>query len=108
MGAFLLETKERSDYGFYNPAPFLFMYYVYVIKSLKTKELYFGRTENLKGRLSEHNNGRVASTQAHRPWEYVYIEGYKSKKDATIRESQLKQYGNARTYVKKRLANSLT
>ena len=35
------------------------------------------------------------------------IEGYKDKQDATIREYKLKQYGNARTYIKKRLKHSI-
>ena len=84
------------------------MYHVYVLQSLKNGQLYFGRTENLEERLSEHNNGNVSSTKQHKPWEYVYVESYKAKKDAAARELQLKQYGNARTYVKKRLRFSIT
>ncbi|MDP1710535.1 MAG: GIY-YIG nuclease family protein [candidate division WWE3 bacterium] len=34
-------------------------YYVYVLESLKTKELYIGYSTDLKKRLAEHNRGRV-------------------------------------------------
>jgi putative endonuclease len=84
------------------------MYHVYVIKSLRKGVLYFGRTENLGERLASHNSGKVTATRFGRPWEYVYVESFKSKQDAVDRELQLKQYGNARTYVKKRLKHSLS
>ena len=83
------------------------MYYVYIIRSISKKVLYFGQTCDLDKRLSEHNSNLNFSTKNKGPWEYVYIEGYKVKKDALIREKKLKNYGNARTYVKKRIANSL-
>jgi hypothetical protein len=42
------------------------------------------------------------------PWRYVYIEGYRVKRDAMLREKKLKQYGNARTYIKQRIQHSLS
>ena len=75
---------------------------------MKAGNLYFGRTEDLDARLVSHNSGNVASTSKSRPWQYVYVEGYKKKQDAVDRELQLKQYGNARTYVKRRLKHSLS
>jgi predicted GIY-YIG superfamily endonuclease len=84
------------------------MYHVYVIRSIRTKQLYFGRTEDLAERLASHNSGKVTSTSKDRPWEFVYTESYKAKQDAVDRELQLKQYGNARTYVKRRLRASLS
>lgn len=83
------------------------MHFVYVIQSIATQRLYFGRTDDLDKRLASHNGGEVDSTQKWRPWEYVYVEGFKSKQDAVARELQLKQYGNARTYAKRRLKYSL-
>jgi len=99
---------KRGEYDFHNPAPCLFMYHVYVIRSVERGGLYFGRTENLDERLASHNSGQVVATSRGRPWEYVYVESYKAKQDAVSRELQLKQYGNARTYVKNRLKNSLS
>lgn len=84
------------------------MYHVYVIRSVMKGVLYFGRTEDLVERLASHNGGQVTATERCRPWEYVYVESYKAKQDAIKRELQLKQYGNARTYVKNRLKNSLS
>jgi len=84
------------------------MYHVYVIRSVRKGDLYFGRTENLDERLASHNGGQVTATGHGRPWEYVYVESYKVKQDAVRRELQLKQYGNARTYVKNRLKDSLS
>ncbi|MDP3800541.1 MAG: GIY-YIG nuclease family protein [bacterium] len=83
------------------------MYFVYIIQSKKNKVLYFGRTKDIDKRLADHNSGSNFSTKDNCPWEYVYLEGYKSEKDAIDRELKLKNYGNARTYVKKRIKNSL-
>jgi len=83
------------------------MFWIYVIKSKKTNDLYFGFTSNLESRLNSHNSGNNHSTKFGIPWEIIYSEGYKSEKDARIREKKLKHYGNARTYVKSRLKNSL-
>jgi len=83
------------------------MYHVYIIQSQKTGDLYFGVTSNLERRLREHNQGKVNSTRFSKPWEYVYIESYRSEQDAKDREEKLKHYGNARTYIKKRIKHSL-
>ncbi len=83
------------------------MYFVYIIQSVKTKQLYFGKTSNLKRRIAEHNNNEQTATAFKGPWRLVYYEAYSSSKDASLREKVLKQYGNARTYVKKRIKNSL-
>ena len=79
-----------------------------MIQSLQSGTLYFGRTDDLEERLVSHNRGKVSSTAQERPWEYVYAESFKSKQDAIHRELQLKQYGNARTYVKHRLKHSIS
>lgn len=84
------------------------LHHVYVIRSVSTGALYFGRTDDLEKRLGEHNRGGNTSTREGKPWEYVYVESYRAKKDATAREAHLKQYGNARTYVKRRLSHSLS
>lgn len=83
------------------------MYWVYVIRSLRKGSLYFGLTSGLQKRLLEHNAGKNVSTKFGIPWEFVYCEGYKSLKDARLREAKLKHYGNSRTHLKNRLKNSL-
>lgn len=83
------------------------MFTVYVIQSEKTKDLYFGYTTDLQKRIDSHNSGLNSSTKFGVPWIVVYTESYRSLKDAREREQTLKQYGNARTYIKRRIKNSL-
>ena len=73
------------------------MYYVYIIKSLSGKHYYIGHSENVQGRLMQHNTGYVKSTKRYMPWEIVYTEEYQTKSEANRRELEIKSYkgGNA-------------
>jgi predicted GIY-YIG superfamily endonuclease len=45
------------------------MYYVYVLETVALpKRRYVGFTEDLRGRLQGHNEGKNVSTQPFRPW----------------------------------------
>lgn len=68
------------------------MYYVYILRSIKTARHYIGATENLERRLTEHNFSRCRSTKAYRPWEIVYKEEFNSRLDAFNREKEIKKY----------------
>lgn len=81
------------------------MFYLYILKSKKDGQLYTGSTNDLRRRFKEHNDGKVFSTKARRPFELVYYEAYKSEKDARIRESNLKLRSRAFTQLKKRIEN---
>jgi putative endonuclease len=83
------------------------MYYVYLLKSYKDDFIYIGSTPNLKERLAKHRDGLVRSTKIHLPLELVYSEIYKSKRDALVREYQLKRYGKALGQLKRRIKYSL-
>ena len=83
------------------------MFYVYVIKSKKTEELYYGFSSDLKARIQSHNQGNNIATKDGVPWELVYYEAYKAEADARKREVKLKKYGQSRTHMKKRITNSL-
>ena len=83
------------------------MFYVYVLKSAKDEDLYIGSSNNLKRRIKEHQNGESFSTQFRRPFELIYYEAYKNEKDAREREQGLKLRGNARRFLKERIARSL-
>jgi len=83
------------------------MFYIYVLKSDKDKRLYIGYTNNLKRRLAEHLQGKNYSTAHRGKFSLVYCEVFKSQKDATTREKQLKQFKSAYGQLKKRIANSL-
>ena len=83
------------------------MFYVYILRSTKNNSLYIGFAVDLKKRIVKHNQGLVQSTKHLRPFELMYYEAYKSKKDALIREKRLKQFAQGLTAIKGRLKNSL-
>jgi len=76
-------------------------YYVYILQSEKDKMLYTGYTNNLKERLSQHNDGKVISTKNRKPFKLVYFEGCLNQQDATHREKYLKTSWGKR-YIKER------
>jgi len=76
------------------------MYYVYVLKHVGTNKLYYGYTNNLERRLSEHSKHSQM-------FELVYYEAYKAESDARNREIRLKHYAQALTALKSRLNESL-
>jgi putative endonuclease len=65
-------------------------FYVYVLRSIKNKELYIGYTSDLANRFKEHNRGLNFSTKPYRPWQLIHYEAYLSEKDAKRREKYLK------------------
>ncbi|HDZ77458.1 MAG TPA: GIY-YIG nuclease family protein [Candidatus Omnitrophica bacterium] len=75
------------------------MYYTYILKN-SANELYYGYTKNLKQRLDRHrkNDKKI---------KLVYYEAYSAETDARTRERKLKQYGQSRSHLKKRIKNSL-
>ncbi|PIP17987.1 MAG: excinuclease ABC subunit C [Parcubacteria group bacterium CG_4_10_14_0_8_um_filter_35_7] len=83
------------------------MFYFYLLKSLKDKDLYSGYTDNLDQRFKDHNADRVVSTKNRRPLILIYYEAYKSEKDARNRERQIKRRAGALISLKRRLKNSL-
>jgi len=77
------------------------MHYVYLLL-LKDKSFYTGRTDDLKFRFTEHEQGRVTSTKNKRPLKLIYYEGYIYKKDAVDRKLYLKT-GDGRREIRKQL-----
>ena len=84
------------------------MHCICLIQHNKTKQIYIGKTNNLKRRLDEHNSNKQKFTiRKEGEWILVYSEIYRSKKDADNRESALlKQHGSNKRWLKKRIANS--
>jgi len=74
------------------------MYYVYLIRNLRTEKTYTGYTSDLRRRMREHGRKR---------WDLVYYEAYKNKKDARERERKLKQRGQTIRRLKERLKHGL-
>lgn len=83
------------------------MFYVYLLQSEKTKQLYFGSTNDLRRRFIEHNSGKSFSSKNALPWKLIYYEAYLIEKDAREREHQLKHHAQATMHLKKRIINSL-
>ncbi|OGH08355.1 MAG: hypothetical protein A2152_02090 [Candidatus Levybacteria bacterium RBG_16_35_6] len=65
-------------------------YYVYVLKSINKNFIYVGITNELKRRLMEHNNKGELSTKHYAPFELIFYEAYRNKKDAKRREEYFK------------------
>ncbi len=80
---------------------------MYLIKSIKKDFVYVGSTSDLKRRFSEHNNGKELSTKFYAPFNLIYCEIYRNKKDALIRENKLKHHGSAIGHLKRRIKYSL-
>ena len=86
------------------------MYYTYVLKCFNSKSyktiFYVGVTSNLEERIKDHKSKSTMYTKSFDIIELVYFEACLSKKDAYLREKQLKT-GFGRGYVKKRIKNYL-
>ena len=83
------------------------IYYNYVLRSLKDKNLYIGFTKNLKKRIKEHENGQVSSTKYRRPLVLIYYEVSLNQESAIHREKYLKtSYGHR--YLKNRIGKDFT
>lgn len=81
-------------------------FYVYILQSKKDNNFYTGYTNDLKARVSKHNNGEVNSTKNRRPLKLVYFEGCRNQYDAIHREKYLKTSWGKR-YIKTRLKKFL-
>lgn len=79
------------------------MYYLYLIRSSKTKKFYVGTTPDLEKRFYSHNAGKNTATKYGVPWQLIYFEAYSTKADAIKREQRLKHYGQALRQIKQRL-----
>ena len=86
------------------------MYFVYILKSKTSKNLYIGYTNDLRKRFQEHNAGKSPATKPYVPWKIVYYESYCCKEEAIHREYNLKLRANAwnQLYgrIKKSVANT--
>ena len=67
------------------------MYAVYIIQNINNK-YYIGVTSNLLQRLRHHNTGANRFTKKRGPWHLVYKEDFEDKKEAWLREKQIKRY----------------
>ncbi|KKR03660.1 MAG: Excinuclease ABC C subunit domain protein [Parcubacteria group bacterium GW2011_GWF2_39_13b] len=71
------------------------MFYVYVIWNKQREKIYVGYTGNLKSRLDRHNKllptrSKSFTCKNSGNWKLIYSENFKIRKEAMIRERQLK------------------
>jgi len=81
--------------------------YLYLLQSKKDRSFYIGVTKNLKERLKQHNKGLSPATKHKRPWVLIYVEWYRSGKDAIQREKQLKKHKSGWNKLRERISNSV-
>ena len=79
------------------------MYYVYVLETVSSpKKRYVGFTEDLRGRLRDHNDGKNISTRSQRPWVLRTYLGFSDKRRALHFELYLKS-GSGHAFLNTRL-----
>ena len=65
-------------------------YSVYILRSLSSKRLYIGQTNNFQRRFREHQTGRHLATRNRGPWEVLHILPCQNRIEATTLERKLK------------------
>ena len=77
------------------------MFTVYVLHSQIFDKIYVGYTSDIEKRLFAHNHSSNKGwTKNFQPWKIIYTEKYEKKKDAIIREKQLKS-SKGREFIRK-------
>ena len=80
-------------------------YFVYILQSLKDNNFYIGLTNDPERRIKQHNNGKVSSTKARRPFKILHEEQFDSRKEAREKEKFYKS-GFGRELIKTTFINN--
>jgi putative endonuclease len=73
------------------------MFYVYILENEEGNH-YIGYTSDLQKRIKGHNSGKSRWTRKKGPWHLVYKEEFATKKDAFLRERQIKNYKGGKAF----------
>ncbi len=76
------------------------MFTVYILQSEKNGKYYIGYTADLEKRIYYHNSGKNISTKNGIPWKLVRQENFETKKEAWLREHQIKKYKGGEAFKK--------
>jgi putative endonuclease len=80
-------------------------YYVYILFSPSSNRIYIGYTSDIEGRLLSHNKLAAKGwTIRFRPWTLVHSELFTTKREAMVREKQLKS-AKGRDFIRKCFLN---
>jgi putative endonuclease len=72
---------------------------VYVLYSPSFNKIYVGSTSDLETRLLSHNDlATKGYTVRYRPWTLIHSETFRTKREALLRERQLKS-GKGRAFI---------
>jgi len=77
------------------------IYYTYVLLSSRNNDIYIGSTAGLQNRINRHNQGKVKSTRAYRPWKLVEYHEFDSRSEAFKQEMFLKNHQQKEILKKK-------
>ena len=75
------------------------LYYVYILKSIKSGKIYIGLSKDPERRLKEHNRGSNKFTKGHTPWVLIYKEAVGNRIATRQREKELKRSYSKRTKI---------
>ena len=75
-------------------------YFVYILESQQDGSFYIGYTSDLTKRIVYHNSGRSTYTRKKQPWKLIYFEKFTEKRDAIIRERQIKSWKSKQAVLK--------
>ena len=84
---------------------YVYMWYVYILKSKLDGQYYVGSTVDLKRRIEEHNDGQCSSTRGRRPLELEAYIAVKEEAIARALEKYLKT-GSGIATLRKRILTS--
>ncbi len=78
------------------------MFYVYLLRNIKTKQIYKGFTSDLKKRVDSHNSASGGHTTSLSPqWQLIFYCAFNNKQIALRFERYLKS-GSGIAFLKKR------
>jgi len=75
------------------------MYYVYVLKSIKTGQYYKGLTDDIERRIKEHISGFSITTKKYLPLKLIFVQICENRIEARELEKYLKS-GYGREIIK--------
>jgi len=82
------------------------LFFVYVIKNDSNGKIYIGQTDNIDKRIARHNNKFLNKKSSYTfknadsgVWKLIYSEKFPTRKEAVIREKQLKS-SRGRSFIK--------
>lgn len=82
------------------------MWFIYALYNPTVKKIYIGETSDIKRRLEEHNTklGNHYTARYSGEWVLLYKEEVEDRRQALVREKQLKSY-RGREFIKIQIKN---